>query len=113
VAEKISKRVQKARIEFWDKIRDIRAEYLIFIDESGVNLAIVRLYVRSLKGKRAREKKPLKRGTNIYLISTLLRPKVVAFKNIYGAVNGITFEAFTTLGLTIRYNNRGDKKEKE
>ncbi len=42
-AEKRSERVQKARVEFWEKIRDIRAEDLIFIDESGVNLAMVRL----------------------------------------------------------------------
>jgi hypothetical protein len=42
-AEKTSERVQKARVEFWEKIRDIRAEDLIFIDESGVNLAMVRL----------------------------------------------------------------------
>jgi transposase len=42
-AEKTSERVQTARVEFWKKIRDIRAEYLIFIDESAVNLAMVRL----------------------------------------------------------------------
>jgi len=24
-------------VEFWDKIRDVRAQDLIFIDESGVN----------------------------------------------------------------------------
>jgi hypothetical protein len=52
--EKRSERVQKARVEFWDKIRDVRAEDLIFIDESGVNLAMVRLYGRALKGQRAR-----------------------------------------------------------
>jgi hypothetical protein len=49
-------------VEFWDKIRDVRAQDLIFIDESGVNLAMVRLYGRALKGQRARGKKPLKRG---------------------------------------------------
>jgi hypothetical protein len=32
---------------------------LIFIDESGVNLAMVRLYARSLKGERARGQKQL------------------------------------------------------
>ena len=42
-AEKRSERVQKARVEFWHKIRDVRAQDLIFIDESGVNIAMVRL----------------------------------------------------------------------
>ena len=56
---------------------------------------MVRLYGRALKGKRAREGKPLKRGTNISLISALWSTtEVVASRNIYGAVNGITFEAF-------------------
>jgi len=40
-AEKRSERVQKARVEFWDKIRDVRAQDLIFIDKLGVNLAMV------------------------------------------------------------------------
>jgi len=55
---------------------------------------MVRLYGRALKGKRARGEKPLKRGTNISLISALSTTEVVASRNIYGAVNGITFEAF-------------------
>jgi hypothetical protein len=41
VADKTSERVQKAPVEFWEKIRYVRAQYLIFIDESGVNLVMV------------------------------------------------------------------------
>jgi hypothetical protein len=81
-AEKRSERVQKARVEFWDKIRDVRAQDLIFIDESGVNLAMVRLYRRALKGQRASGEKPLKRVTNISLISALSSAEVVASRNI-------------------------------
>jgi transposase len=55
---------------------------------------VVRLYGRALKGQRARGEKPLKRGTNIFLISALSSTEVVASRNIYGAVNAITFEAF-------------------
>ena len=67
---------------------------LIFIDESGVNLAMVKMYARALKGKRARGEKPLKRGKNISLISAISKEKVVASINIYGTVDAITFEAF-------------------
>jgi len=35
-SEKETSRVQTLRVEFWDKIRDVRVEDLIFIDESGV-----------------------------------------------------------------------------
>ena len=69
-------------------------EDLIFIDESGVNLAMVRLYARALRGKRALGKKPQKRGKNISLVAALSVREVIASANIYGAVDGVTFEAF-------------------
>lgn len=55
---------------------------------------MVRLYARALKGKRARGKKPQKRGKNISLIAALSVQEVVASVNIYGAVDGVTFEGF-------------------
>ena len=93
-AEKESERVQKKRVEYWSKIREIPVENLIFMDESGVNLAMVRLYARALKGQRARGKKPQKRGRNVSLISALSLKEVVASRQIYGAVDGVTFEGF-------------------
>jgi hypothetical protein len=42
-SEKEKEEVQHKRVDFWSKIREIRVEDLIFIDESGVNLAMVRL----------------------------------------------------------------------
>lgn len=98
-AEKTSDKVQQARVDYWQKIREIRPEDLIFIDESGVNLAMVRLYARALKGKRARGEKPQKRGKNISLIVALSLEKVIVSRNIYGAVDGITFEAFIVRDL--------------
>ncbi len=92
--EKGSERVQKKRVEFWEQIRDISGKDLIFIDESGVNLAMVRMYARALKGERARGERPQKRGKNISLLSALSLEEVMASSNIYGAVDGVTFEAF-------------------
>ena len=40
------------RCEFWEEIKEISFKELIFIDESGLNLAMVRLYARALKGQR-------------------------------------------------------------
>ncbi len=93
-AEKESEKVQKERFEFWSKLRDIRVEDLIFVDESGVNLAMVRLYARALKGKRTRGKKPLNRGRNVSLISALSFKEVLASAYIYGAVDGATLKLF-------------------
>jgi transposase len=60
---------------------------------------MLRLYARALKGKRARGEKPQKRGKNISLIAALSLEKVVASVNIYGAVDGVTFEAFVLQNL--------------
>ena len=70
------------------------AEDLIFIDEASVNLAMVRLYGRALKGRRARGERPQKRGVNISLLSALSLRGVASSINIYGPVDGVTFEAF-------------------
>ncbi len=43
-AEKENEEVQLKRVDYWEQIKEIRVEDLIFIDESGVNLAMLRLY---------------------------------------------------------------------
>ncbi len=60
---------------------------------------MLRLYARALKGTRARGKKPQKRGKNISIITALSLEKVLASSNIYGSVDGTTFEAFIVTKL--------------
>ena len=72
----------------------VKEKDFVFIDEAGVNLALVRLYARALKGKRARGAKPQKRGKNISMIGAVALKGIIASVNVYGASNGITFEAF-------------------
>ena len=84
----------KLRAEFWEKIGDIPVEDLVFIDEAGVNLAMVRLYARALKGERARGTRPQRRGKNVSIISAVTLKEVLTFFNILGATDGVTFEAF-------------------
>ncbi len=52
-------------------MRDIEAKNLIFLDKSGVNLALVRLFARSPQGQRAYGQRPQKRGQNVSLISAI------------------------------------------
>jgi len=70
------------------------AKDLIFIDESGVNLALTRLFARAPKGQRAYGKRPQKRGKNVSLIGAISLSGVVTQINLIGAVDGLTFEAF-------------------
>lgn len=86
--------MQQERFEFWQLVRGILAKDLIFIDESGVNLALTRLYARSPKGQRARGTRPQKRGRNVSLIGALGFGGVIAQVSLLGATDGLTFEAF-------------------
>lgn len=74
-------------------------ENLIFIDEAGVNLALVRLYARALRGHRARGSQPNKRGKNVSIIGAISLKKVVTSVNLIGGIDGITFEAFVVRKL--------------
>ncbi|MEG4092874.1 IS630 family transposase [Microcoleus sp. Pol12B4] len=87
-------RVQILRCEFWKTIKKISLKDLIFLDESGVNLAMVRLYARSLKGDRAKGSKPTKRGKNVSIIGAMSVNKILTSVNLIGGTDAITFEAF-------------------
>ncbi|MCT7975682.1 IS630 family transposase [Laspinema olomoucense] len=91
---KETERVQKLRVEFWEKIRSIKAENLVFIDEAGANLAMLRLYARALVGKRAYGSKPTKRGKNVSMIAAISLSKIITSVNLLGAADGVTFESF-------------------
>lgn len=64
------------------------------MDEAGVNLAMVRLYARALKGQRAIGNRPAKRGKNVSLINALSLRGPIAPLTILGAMDGLTFEAY-------------------
>jgi hypothetical protein len=49
--EKNIEEMQQRRVEYWQIVRGIKEENLVFIDQSGVNLAMLRLYARSLKSQ--------------------------------------------------------------
>lgn len=59
--------MQFLRVEFWLKIRNVCVEDLIFLDEAGVNLTLMRLYARAKKGQ-TRGTRPQKRGKNVSMI---------------------------------------------
>ncbi len=86
--------MQKERVEFWQLVQGILAKDLIFLDESGVNLALTRLFARAPKGKRAHGSRPQQRGRNVSIIGAIGLDGVIAQYSILGATDGLTFEAF-------------------
>lgn len=86
--------MQQQRFEFWQLVQGIRAKDLIFIDESGINLALVRLFARAPKGKRAHGARPQKRGKNVSLVGAIGLQGLITQVSLIGATDGLTFEAF-------------------
>lgn len=78
---------------------------LVFIDESGFNLALTPLYARAPKGQRAYGQVPKNRGENSSLIAALsLDEGVCAAMTLEGAVDGIAFQVYVkeVLAPTLR-----------
>lgn len=86
------------RRDYWDEIRDVKASDLVFIDECGVNLGLVRLFAWALQGKRAYGEQP-QRGKNVSIVAGLSLKGVVASAVILGSFDKLTFEAFIATRL--------------
>ena len=91
--------MQQQRFDFWQSVRGILAKDMIFIDESGINLALTRQFARSPKGKRARGSRPLKRGKNVSVIGAIGLNGLLTQVSILGAADSLTFEAFSASKL--------------
>jgi transposase len=75
------------------------AKDLIFIDESGINLAFTRFKARSPKGERARGSRPHQRGKNVSLIGAIGLNGLITQVSLLGATDALTFEAFVSQKL--------------
>ena len=43
----------KLRLEYWEKVKNIKQKNLVFLDETGVLLGLTRAHARSPRGTRA------------------------------------------------------------
>lgn len=66
-----------------------------FVDESGINLALTRLYGRARRGQRAVGSTPINYGENVSLIAALDSNGLDAPMMIAGAVDGEVFRVWT------------------
>src|SRR5688500_11092198 len=71
------------------------ARRLVFVDESGFNTSMTRLYARAPRGKRAYGKVPRNRGKNTTLIAAItLEGAMGASMTVEGATDSEAFEAY-------------------
>jgi len=70
----------------------VAAEDLVFLDETGVNLAMVLAYARSARGKRAYAKQPKGRGENLSILGAMtLKDGFLEGISFKGGTNGALF----------------------
>ena len=75
-------------------MRDVKPSDLIFIDETGINLALVRTHARSASGLRAYGERPYQRGKNVTLVGAIALKGLVAAMTVEGGTTGEVFRAF-------------------
>ncbi len=75
-------------------MKDVDAKRLIFLDESGSNVALTPRYARAPKGQRVHGSVPRNRGKNTTLLASLSLSGIGASMIIEGAVNASAFEAY-------------------
>jgi transposase len=82
------------RAAFPAQLAGVRAADLVFVDESGVNLAMTRTYARSLRGTRAFGSAPRNWGDNVSILSALSLRGPLASMYLPGATNGPVFPTY-------------------
>lgn len=67
---------------------------LVFLDESGVNTNMSRLYARAQGGKRANDAVPLNTGVSTTMLSSVRASGEKVYTTFSGAVNGERFKKY-------------------
>jgi transposase len=83
--------VQAKRQAFQAQIAQLDPRDLVFVDESGVNQAMVRLYAWAHGGERAHALRPVRRGQALTLVGALGWEGLQAPFSLEGAMNGHAF----------------------
>lgn len=89
-----TERVQNLRVEYWDKIKHIQPENLVFLDETGILLGLTRTHARSCPGTRIIELKPFYRAAKVTAIGAISINKVLALMTMNDSMDGRAFAVF-------------------
>jgi transposase len=90
---------QQKRLEYWESVRDIEARNLVFLDEMGVLLGLMRSRARRLKGLRAYCIKPFYRGKRVTVMGAMSQDRVLAIETLGLSMKGDDFRRFVQTQL--------------
>lgn len=82
------------RRQYWQQIKKIDPEDLVFLDEMGILLGLTRTHARSPRGTRVYDLKPFYRGAKITVIGAISLKQVLAVMTLDGSMNGNIFKVF-------------------
>lgn len=82
------------RCEYWELVKEIEPENLVFLDEMGVLLGLTRTHARSQRGTRVYDLKPFYRGAKITVIGSVSLKEVLAVMTLNGSMDSNAFEVF-------------------
>jgi transposase len=82
------------RLDYWELVKDIDVENLVFLDETGVLLGLARTHARSQQGTRAYALTPFYRGAKVTVIGAISINKVIALMTMDDSMDSRAFELF-------------------
>ena len=91
-----SERVQLLRSEYWSKVKDIDPKDLVFLDEMGVRLGLMRTHARAVPGNRAYDFKPFYRGSKVSVIGAITVSKVLAVMMLDDSMDAAAFKVYVS-----------------
>jgi hypothetical protein len=66
-----TERVKLLRCEYWELVKNINPEHLVFLDAMGVLLGLTRTHVRGPHGSRTYDLKPFYRGAKVTVVGAI------------------------------------------
>jgi len=89
-----SERKEETRSQWREQVNTLEISQLVFLDESGSNIALTRLYARAPRGKRARGSIPRNRRKNVTLLASLSLAGIGETMMIEGSASAQVFEIY-------------------
>ena len=86
--------MQILRCEYWEKVKNIDPDNLVFLDEMGVLLGLTRTHARSICGSRVYDLRPFYRGAKVTVVGAISLKKVVGIMTLDWSIDGKAFSVF-------------------
>ena len=94
--------MQAERQAYREHLAAVRPEDLVFVEESGVNRGMTRLYGRSAQGQRAYGSAPRNYGPNVSVLGALSLAGPLTTVQVEGGIDAELFRLFVDRTLVRR-----------